>query len=136
MPLRTDVFFYGLFMDTALLRGKGVDPQPGSLGVVRDWALRIGQRATMVPRPGSEVHGVLMSLTLRELEELYADPSVRIYRPVAVQVALAGERHLPALAYVLPDPPAPHEHNTEYASKLRTLGDRLGLPPHYTSSLA
>ncbi len=42
---------------------------------------------------------------------------------------------MPALAYVLPEPPAPEEHNPEYAAKLRALAERLGLPAEYTLSI-
>jgi hypothetical protein len=44
---------------------------------------------------------------------------------------------VPALAYVLPEPPAPEEQerNPEYADKLRALSERLGLPAEYTRSI-
>jgi hypothetical protein len=32
-----------------------------------------------------------------------------------------------ALAFVLPEPPQPHERNDEYAAKLQALSQRLGL---------
>ena len=38
----------------------------------------------------------------------------------------------PALAYVLPEPPAPDERNPEYATTLRALAERLGFPAAYT----
>ena len=57
-----------------------------------------------------------------------------MYRPVAVLVE--GAASGPALAYVLPEPPAPEERNPEYAAKLRALAERLGLPGHYTRSIA
>ena len=41
-----DVFFYGLFMDTELLRAKGVDPVNVRSACIPGFALRIGQRAT------------------------------------------------------------------------------------------
>ncbi len=134
-PLSTDVFFYGLFMDAAVLEAKGITNPGGRPGVVRDWALRIGQRATLVPHPGRAVYGVLMSLQLRDLERLYAEGSVQMYRPVAVLVEVRGTA-VPALAYVLPEPPAPEERNPEYATTLRALAERLGLPAEYTRSIA
>ena len=136
-PLTSEVFFYGLFMDAAVLEAKGVRGTGSRLGVVRDWALRIGQRATLVPAPGGAVHGVVTALPLAELDRLYAEPSVRMYRPVAVLVDVAGDEGAPvvALAYVLPEPPAPEDRNPEYAAKLRALAERLGLPDHYTRSI-
>ena len=132
--LTSDVFFYGLFMEAAVLEAKGVRATESRQGFVRDWSLRIGQRATIVPALGEVVHGVVMAMELPELDRLYADASVRMYRPVAVLVEGAASRA--ALAYVLPEPPAPEEHNPEYAAKLRALAERLGLPGHYTRSIA
>jgi hypothetical protein len=134
-PLRTEVFFYGLFMDAAVLGAKGIGGAVGRPGVVRDWALRIGHRATLVPDPGHVVHGMLMSLRLPDVDRLYAEASVQMYRPVAV-LAEAGGTVVPALAYVLPEPPAPEERNPEYAARLRALAERLGLPADYTRSIA
>ena len=133
-PLSGDVFFYGLFMDAAVLEAKGIRSPGSRPGVVRDWALRIGHRATLVPDPGRAVHGVLMSLPLRDLDRLYAEASVQMYRPVAVLVEARGTA-VPALAYVLPEPPAPEERNPEYAARLRALAERLGLPAEYTQSI-
>jgi hypothetical protein len=140
-PLTTEVFFYGLFMDTAVLEAKGVRITQNRLAVVRGWALRIGQRATLVPAPDGTVHGVLMALSLADIDGLYAEASVQMYRPVAVLAeptagTVAGEATaVAALAYVLPEPPAPTEHNPEYATKLRALAERLGLPGEYSRSI-
>ena len=140
-PLTTDVFFYGLFMDAAVLENKGVRSTRSRLAVVRGWTLRIGQRATLVPAPDEAVHGVLMALPLADVDRLYAEASVQMYRPVAVLVepaagAVAGEAAtVAALAYVLPEPPAPAERNPEYATKLRALAERLGLPGEYSRAI-
>lgn len=135
-PLRSDAFFYGLFMDAAVLAAKGISAPSGRTGIVREWALRIGQRATMVPEPGRAVHGVVMPLPLSDLDRLYAETSVQMYRPVAVLVEGTDGTVVPALTYVLPEPPAPDERNPEYAAKLRALAERLGLPPEYAASIA
>lgn len=134
-PLSSDVFFYGLFMDAAVLAAKGISYSGGAPGVVRNWALRIGHRATLVPDPGRAVHGILMSLPLPDLDRLYAEASVQMYRPVAVLVEARGTV-VSGLAYILPEPPAPEERNPEYAAKLQTLAGRLGLPAEYMRSIA
>ena len=133
---RVDVFFYGLFMDPDLLRSKGLQPEAIELGWVSGLALRIGQRAALVNAESSRVHGVVMSLTLPELELLYADPSVREYRPQAVLVELAGGGVTPALCYNLPKPPSPDERNPEYVRKLRAVAEKVGLPADYRTSLS
>lgn len=132
---RTDVFFYGLFMDQELLRAKGVQPRDAEPAVVEGLVLRIGQRAALVPVSGSRVHGLIMSLTLDELERLYSDPSVQAYRPVAVLAHLANGGVVAALCYNLPEPPDPSERNPEYSAKLRAVAEKVGLPPEYVRSL-
>jgi hypothetical protein len=130
-----DVFFYGLFMDEELLRGKGLKPEGGELASVEGFALRIGQRAALVPTPGARVHGVVWSLTLRELHLLYSDPSVQAYQPQAVLASLANGGVIAALCYNLRDPPPSNERNPDYAAKLRALAQRIGLPADYIESL-
>jgi hypothetical protein len=137
-PLTSEVFFYGLFMDAAVLEAKGVRGTGSRPGVVRDWALRIGRRATLVPATGGAVHGVVTALPLPDVDRLYAEASVWMYRPVGVLVepGAGGAAPAAALAYVLPEPPAPEERNPEYAATLRALAERLGLPSDYTRSIA
>jgi hypothetical protein len=66
-----DVFFYGLFMDTGILRAGGVsEPANPRRAFVEDFELRIGQRATLVPVAGSRVYGMLFTLTQTELDLL------------------------------------------------------------------
>ncbi len=71
-------------MEADLLRAKGVNPTNGRPASVPGFALRIGQRATLLPNPNGLVHDILMQLTPMELEQLYSEPSVRAYRPEAV----------------------------------------------------
>jgi len=132
---RIDVFFYGLFMDEALLREKGVNPGNRRAASVENFSLVIGARATLVPCAGRTVHGVLFSLTHGELDALYSDASVRAYRPEAVSARLAEGGVVPALCFNLPAPPPAGERNPQYASKLRELAGRIGLPPDYVSSI-
>jgi hypothetical protein len=132
---RIDVFFYGLFMDDALLREKGLDPANRRIALVENFSLRIGARATLVPCPGQIVHGVLCALTHAEVETLYAEASVSVYRPEAVSAQLADGSVVPALCFNLPAPPAITERNPQYASKLRALAERIGLPASYVASI-
>jgi len=136
MPSRTaDVFFYGLFMDEELLRSKGLTPQRAEVAFVDGFVLRIGERAALVPVQGSRVHGVVMSLTLAELEHLYSEASVRAYKPQAVLAHLVTGGVVAALCYNLSPPPSPTERNPEYAVKLRAVAQKVGLPAEYVASL-
>jgi hypothetical protein len=130
-----DVFFYGLFMDAEALRAKGMHPRNIRAARVSDFALRIGQRATLVPTVGAEVHGFVMGLSHAEIEALYADPSVRAYRPEAVLAELADGQRCPALCFNLDITPDSREANAEYAERLRELGRRLKLPAHYIENI-
>jgi len=132
---RVAVFFYGLFMDESLLREKGLSPEGRRPACVENFRLLIGARATLVPSAGGEVHGVLFSLTHGEVDALYSEEAVSAYRPEAVCAQLADGTAVPALCFNLPAPPADGERDPLYASKLRALAARLGLPPDYVSSI-
>jgi hypothetical protein len=136
---RIDVFFYGLFMDDTLLREKGINPGKGRMAFVENFCLVIGARATMVPYPGQAVYGVLFSLTHSEVDALYAETSVSVYRPEAVFAHLADGNVIPALCFNLPETPSSRsirERDAEYVRKLRELAERIGLPPSYVSSIS
>ena len=133
---RVNVFFYGLFMDAEALRAKGLDPVSPRAGQVHGWRPRIGKRAALVESRGESTHGFLMELTHAELERLYAEPGVSVYRPEAVTVHLEDGSSVAALCYNLPAAPDPDERNPEYAAKLQALAARLGLPASYIQSLS
>jgi Gamma-glutamyl cyclotransferase, AIG2-like len=130
-----DVFFYGLFMDADALRAKGIHPRNIRAARVSDFALRLGQRAAVVPTVGAEVHGFVMGLSHAEIEALYSDSSVRGYRPEAVLAELADGQKCPALCFNLETPPDLREGNAQYAEALRELGRRLNLPARYIESI-
>jgi len=132
---RIDVFFYGLFMDEVLLREKGMNPTNRRIASVENFSLIIGARATLVPCPGQAVHGVLFSLTHAEVDALYAEASLSVYRPEALLARLTDGQLVPALCFNLPVPPSITERNSQYALKLRALAERIGLPQSYVSSI-
>lgn len=132
---RITAFFYGLFMDEQLLRAKGVDPKNARRASAPGFALRIGNRATLVGDDASTAYGVVMDLTHDEIDRLYSEPSVSMYRPEAVIVQVEGEGSAPALCFNLTETPRPDESNAEYATKLRDLARRLELPSDYVESI-
>lgn len=129
------VFFYGLFMDAVLLQAKGVQPSGVKPASVRGFSIRIGRRATLVEDPVGRVHGMLMELRHDDIDRLYAEPSVQMYRPEAMLCETADGVNVPAICFTLPEPPEAAERNETYAEQLRTLGRRLGLPPSYVDSI-
>jgi len=134
-PRLIDVFFYGLFMDEALLREKGLNPINRGLAAVENFALVITQRATLVPSAGNLVHGVVFSLIHDEVDLLYRDPSVSRYRPEAVLARLADGNEHPCLCFNLPAVQANEERNLAYATKLRSLATQLNLPESYVQTI-
>lgn len=108
---RIDAFFYGLFMDIAILRESGVAPINPRRAFVDDFALRIGQRATLLPSVGGRAYGMLYALKHSELERLYTAPGLEQYRPEAVLAQPLEGTPGPALCYNLREAPHPHERN-------------------------
>jgi len=136
MPVRRiDVFFYGLFMDADLLRNRGAHPVNIRHASVPGFTLRIGERATLLPKPGSRSYGIVMELTHPEIDQLYSEPSVKVYRPESVLAELGDGSTIPALCFNLIEPPRPEERNAEYAAKLRALAERLHLPQEYVDTI-
>jgi hypothetical protein len=135
MTRRIAVFFYGLFMDAAALRQKGVDPAGMRRARVDGFSLRIGQRASLVPDRNGHVLGIVMELSHDDVDRLYSEPSVQSYRPEAVTCEFDDGASVPALCFNLPLPPAAHEHDPEYASRLQELARRLGLPQSYIDTI-
>ena len=133
---RIDAFFYGLFMDVDVLRGSSVVPSNPRRAYVDDFALRIGQRATLLPSAGARAYGMLMALTHQELERLYTAPGLEQYRPEAVLVQPLGGTSVPALCYNLREAPAPHERNPDYAMRLQRVLSKLSFPPEYIAGVS
>ena len=132
---RIDVFFYGLFMDVALLQQQGIQPANVRRARVEGFDLAIAERATLVPRAARTVFGVLISLTHEDITHLYADASVQDYRPEAVLAITEDGQGIPALCYNLTTPPTNPVANRAYAAALLALARRLGLPDAYQASI-
>jgi hypothetical protein len=130
-----NVFFYGLFMDAEALRANGFHPINARQACVPGMSLQIGRRATLVPDPSRCAYGFVIGLSHKEVERLYAEPSVAAYRPEAVIAQLMDRSCLPALCFNLPLSDEPVQANPEYAEKLRVVANRLGLPADYAASI-
>jgi hypothetical protein len=132
---RIDAFFYGLFMDINVLRAADVAPVNPRRAYVDNFALRIGQRATLLPSAGGRAYGMLFALTRTELERLYAAPGLEQYRPEAVLAWPLEGAPAPALCYNLREAPKPHERNPEYAARLQRALGKLDFPQEYVASV-
>jgi hypothetical protein len=128
------VFFYGLFMDEALLASKGVHAAESTIGYVDGYRLSIGERATLLPESNSRAYGVLMKIASEDAAKLYSEESVADYVAEPVVVTLSGEVRVPAVCYNLPAEKLVGA-NPEYAAALLALAARLGLPGSYLSHI-
>ena len=129
-----NVFFYGLFMDQSLLAAKGIKAAVSKKGFVDGYCLRIGERATLIRRPGSRAYGVVMDIAPGEVTELYAEASVADYLPEQVMVELMDGTPLAATCYNLPGDKATGT-NREYAESLLQLAASLGFPDAYLEQI-
>lgn len=130
----TTVFFYGLFMDKDLLRGKGFDPQRQRLAHLDDYELLIGTRATLVPKPGARAYGAVMDLSPDELTALYGSDGVEDYLPETVHTNTMLGEEVEAIAYILPAK-LTSGTNSNYAQQLADIARKLGLPDDYIEEI-
>lgn len=130
----TAVFFYGLFMDPDLLRAKGFEPSDPVMACVEDFGLRIGERATLVPAPGEQAWGTVMSLTEEALCELYGGDGVEDYVPEPVMALTVAGDEIATVAYNLPEDKLAGE-NREYLAQLLITCRQTGLPDAYIAQL-
>ena len=129
-----NVFFYGLFMDQALLTEKGISPSNATIGYVDGFALRIGERATLLRSAGARSHGVMMNISPDETRKLYADSSVADYVPEPVTVEFSDGSKAEATCYNLPADKISGT-NKDYAQSLMEVAGRLGFPDSYLDQI-
>ena len=128
------VFFYGLFMDKALLEKKGVKPTGLEPAYVEDFALQIGERATLAPLTGARAYGVVMCVADRELMDLYSEESVKDYKPETLKTVLSDGRCEDVICYNLPKEEIAGS-NADYARALYRLAQKLGFPKSYLDEI-
>lgn len=124
------VFFYGLFMDSALLREKGIQPGKPILGYINNVGLRIGERATLVKSDDEQAFGVIMQLDDYDLALLYSEKSVTDYIPQTARAMTLNDKPIDVVTYNLPAEKLAGE-NKEYAVALVKVAQKVGLPAHY-----
>ena len=136
MTAPIDTFFYGLYMDETVLAAAGVTARNGRKARLDGFALRIGQRATLVKEAGATAWGMVFTLAPADLAKLYSGPGLELYRPEEVEIALENRAIIPARVYTLPQPPAADERNPDYAQSLKAVLTRLGFPADYIAGIA
>jgi hypothetical protein len=133
--MRRAAFFYGLFMDPEVLRTRGVEAGEGRRAFVDGHALRIGERATLVPEAGAHAYGMAYALEAAQLQALYSADGLEAYAPVVLPVVFEDGTVEPAECWVLAQPPEPGERNPDYAQRLRATLGALDFPESYIASI-
>jgi hypothetical protein len=121
-------------MDESLLAAKGIEPSDARPGFVDGYALRIGERATLVRSPGGRAYGTLMDISQGEATDLYAEASVADYLPEPVNVELTDGAKVEAICYNLPGDKVSGT-NRQYAESLLELATGLGFPDSYLEQI-
>lgn len=132
---RIDGFFYGLFMDSEVIRESQVAPANPRRAFLDGYALHIGRRATLISTPGARAYGMVFALDQGDFNRLYDGPGLDQYQPETVLVHLIGGGELPAVCYILREVPQPDEANVEYTARLRAVLGNLDFPPEYIASI-
>jgi hypothetical protein len=99
MPTRN--FFYGVYMDAILLESMGFQPRPVVAARLDEYAIMIGERATLAPESGKSACGFFHDLSEEESEN-DVPTSDRIITPrslvrVVISETRSCHRQLPSL---------------------------------------
>ncbi len=129
-----EVFFYGLFMDTSILLKNGIVSSNPRISHLPDYALEIGNRASLVPVKGSNSYGLLMTCDEADIRKLYSELSVIDYVPEQVTVFVGSKEPVQATCYNLP-PALLTGTNTTYANSLYQLARKIGFPKDYLAHI-
>ena len=129
-----EVFFYGLFMDRDILLKNGVNPVNPRTACLNGYALKIGNRASLLPSEGAKSWGVVMTVEEQAMKALYAEASVADYIPESVVVVTEDGQRIEAICYNLP------AHlmtgtNEAYARSLYELACKLKFPGEYLDEI-
>ena len=131
------IFFYGLFMNQALLAEKDLHPEIIGPAVLSGYRIHIGERATLLPSASSRSYGIVMELADQEARALYSEPSVREYVRERVQVKLLDTNEpVEAYCYNLPRELGLAGANPAYAARLSRLVAALQFDAAYVEEIA
>lgn len=128
------VFFYGLFMDEDILSKNGVNPSNPRVGVLKDYTLKIGNRASLLQSKNDEAYGILMEVEDQEITGLYAEKSVADYIPEDVTITTNSGEEINATCYNLPLELLSGT-NEQYAKSLHQLAIKLKFPENYLNKI-
>ena len=129
-----EVFFYGLFMDVTILLKNGIKPSNPRRGYLNDYALKIGNRASLIPCKNEKSYGIVMTIDNDAIHNLYAEASVADYIPEEVSIITSTNDSIAATCYNLPSKSITGT-NVLYAASLYKLAKQEGFPDDYLEKI-
>jgi hypothetical protein len=125
-------FFYGSFMNPAVLAKAAVHPAEPQMARLDGWELKIAPRATLVPVPHGRVYGILARITHPDIDKLYAKDwfGFGTYLPEAVVVTTAAGLQVPAMCYIAWQTEGGRPTG-EYLEKMVTIAREYAFPEEY-----
>lgn len=123
-----DVFFYGLFMDPARLKERGVEGTSFRRAWALDRQLVIADRATLVRQKGKRTPGVTAQIPKPALDRLYAAADLAGYYADGLVVELEDGTTSRTSSWVIDTGPRDGTVNPAYIQKLRDARLIYGFP--------
>ena len=138
-PRLVRVFFYGTFMNPAVLAAHGVTAKNVLAARVAGFEIYIRPRVNLVSREGACVYGSVVSVMHEDLDKIYLALEEKFglrYLPEAVLAeAMEGfPKTEPALCYIAPRMTASPPH-PEYVKELAECVRLLNLPESYARTI-
>jgi hypothetical protein len=131
------VFFYGSYMNPAVLREMGLAPEHFDVARLDGYDIRIAPRANLVRSSEHCVYGVLVEATHAELSRLYAhakDVLGETYLPHPILTQTQSGAWFPSLCYLAPSM-VPRPPDPAYVDRIVRPARDLGFPDWYIRRL-
>lgn len=139
MTRKPYAFFYGGYMNPAVLEAAGTSPEKGEAGFVDGFELTIGPLANLAEKAGARAYGLLARLSHGDLDTLYAGDPAHLkgaaYLPEAVLVHTDDGRAVPAMTYICPALSGESPDST-YVATLVAAAEQLNLPEDYIEKIS
>ena len=129
-----EVFFYGLFMDDNILLKNGIKSSNPRRGYLNDYALKIGNRASLIPCKDEKSYGIVMTIDIDAINNLYAESSVADYIPEEVSIITSTNDSITATCYIIPSKSITGT-NVLYDASLYKLAKQEGFPDDYLEKI-
>src|SRR5262245_36981659 len=137
MEPRVWAFFYGSYINFAVLKEAGFEPKEWEVGRLPGFEIVIRPLANLVPSERECAWGILASGTHAELARLYAhahDVLGHTYLPQAVLIETRDGKLRPAMTYLCPHM-EPKPADPAYVQRIAGPARQFGFPDWYIAKL-